>query len=79
MKLLVPLKLINAIPAIKPIIKFDFKDFSFNTKSDRIAVKKGAIEIITPIFEAIEYVKAIFSSKKYKVTPHNPANAKVIS
>ena len=62
-----PLKLMRAIPAMastKPVKKFALNFSSpFINRCVSIAVKNGAMEMITPTLEACVQVSAMFSSK----------------
>ncbi len=45
-------------------------------KCIRTPVKKGDTATMTPTLEAIVYVRAMFSRRKYMQAPVNPANTK---
>ena len=81
-KLVLPLKLIIVMPTNakpRPTKKILESFSSFKNTVDTIAVKNGATDKIIATFDAKVYVKAMFSNKKYKVTPHNPAPMKYSS
>ena len=73
-----PLKLMRPMPsmaATKPRKKFSPGRSARSSQKASSPAKNGEIATITPTFDAKVYVSAIFSSKKYRVTPHRPAQA----
>lgn len=48
---------------------------SLRNSQEKRAVKKGAKEMMTPTLLASVYTRAMFSSRKYRQTPHSPAMA----
>ncbi|MNC32504.1 hypothetical protein D3C75_808620 [compost metagenome] len=59
----------------KPMKKGGRSRSPFRKKWAATAVKNGATDTMIPTLDASVIVSAIFSNRKYKVTPHNPAPA----
>lgn len=73
-----PLKLMRPMPSMaarKPRKKFRPGRSARSSQKDSKPAKNGDMATITPTLEANVKVSATFSRRKYRVTPHRPAQA----